>query len=349
MVDERSETAGGEVPCGVDARLASFRTFNDGGGKFRLAILNTCNLDCFFCHNEGMDNPRRGPVRPVALSTDDLIAIASAWAALGGDQINLTGGEPLAHPELVHLVTSIDKRATRIALNTNAILAPRLLAQPKLDAIDLILASLHSVDDAFFRDRLGGRGAAGTATHVMAQIAALRRHGYRVEINFSLGGANRDGFDAVLDFALAHDLDLKAIALVRSDTRPEFYGGDWVDPAWLTARLAARGAVEGATREAFGGRKTAYRIGTSKIEVKNIAAGRLRTDFCRGCLHQGECGEGIYGLRIGTDGLVKPCLLRKERHRPIDRARGWADVLLDTVHAMVGDWSRAAFVTGAPS
>jgi molybdenum cofactor biosynthesis enzyme MoaA len=329
--------------------LDSFRTFNEGGGKFRLAILNTCNLDCFFCHNEAMDNPRRGPWRPDELSVEDLIAIASAWAALGGDQINLTGGEPLAHPDLVRILTSIDKRTTRIALNTNAILAPRLLARPKLDAIDLILASLHSVDDAFFRDRLGGKGAAATATNVMAQIAALRRHGYQVEINFSLSGANRDGFDRVLDFALAHDLDLKAIALVRSDTTPGFYGGDWVDPAWVTERLAARGAVEGKTRQAFGGRKTAYRIGTSKIEVKNIAAGRLRTDFCRGCLHQGECGEGIYGLRIGVDGLVKPCLLRKDKHKPVDRSLGWERLLLDTVHAMVGDWSRAVFVTGAPA
>ncbi len=331
------------------ALLDSFRTFNAGGGKFRLAILNACNLDCFFCHNEGMDNPRRGPWRRDELTVEDLIAIASAWAALGGDQINLTGGEPLAHPDLVRIVESIDKRTTRIALNTNAILAPRLLARPKLDAIDLILASLHSVDDGFFRDRLGGKGTAGTATNVMAQIAALRRHGYKVEINFSLSGANRDGFDAVLDFALANDLDLKAIALVRSDTTAGFYGGDWIDPAWITDRLAARGAVAGKTRDAFGGRKTAYTIGTSKVEVKNIAAGRLRTDFCRGCLHQGECGEGIYGLRIGTDALVKPCLLRKDRHRPVDRSLGWERLLLETIHEMVGDWSRAAFVTGAPA
>lgn len=332
------------------ALLHSFRIFNDGGGKFRLAILNRCNLDCFFCHNEAMDNPRRlAGARPDELSTDDLIAIAGAWASLGGDQINLTGGEPLAHPDFVRIVESIDKRTTRIALNTNAILAPRLLARPKLDAIDLVLASLHSVDDAFFRDRLGGKGKAGTATHVMAQIAALRRHGYRVEINFSLSGANRDGFGRVLDFALANDLDLKAIALVRSDCSPDFYGGDWVDPAWITDLLAARGATAGKTRDAFGGRKTAYSIGTSKIEVKNIAAGRLRTDFCRGCLHQGECGEGIYGLRIGVDGLVKPCLLRRDRHRPVARDRTWAQLLLETVHAMVGDWSRAQFVTGAPT
>ncbi len=324
--------------------LDSFRTFNEGGGKFRLAILNVCNLDCFFCHNEAMDNPRRGPARPDALTTDDVIAIASTWAALGGDQINLTGGEPLAHPELRQICERIDKRATRIALNTNAILADRLLTGPRVDAIDLILASLHSVDDDFFRERLGGK----SARKVMDNIAALAAHGYRVEINFSLSGANRDGFDDVLDFALARGIDLKAIALVRSSCDPGFYGGDWVDPAWITARLEARGARATGTRDAFGGRKTTYRVGATRIEVKNIATGRLETDFCRGCLVKPQCGEGIYGLRIGVDGLVKPCLLRRDRHRPLDRSRPWDLQILETIDAMVGDWSRARFVTGAP-
>jgi molybdenum cofactor biosynthesis enzyme MoaA len=194
------------------------------------------------------------------------------------------------------------------------------------------------------RDSLGGKSAAAAVD----AIVALARHGYRVEINFSLSAANRDGFDAVLDVALAHRLELKAIALVRSSDDAGFYGGDWVDPAWLSERLVARGAVEGATRDAFGGRRTAWRLDGCKIEVKNVALGRLRTDFCRGCLHEPACGEGIYGLRIGVDGLVKPCLLRRERHKAIDRARDYPQQLLETVHAMVGDWSRARFVTGAP-
>ncbi len=325
--------------------LDSFRIFNQGGGKFRLAIINACNLDCFFCHNEAMDNPRRGAWRPDVLDDDALVAIADAWARLGGDQINVTGGEPLAHPDLAGLLGRIDKRTTRIALNSNAILAERLLRRPKLPAIDLILASLHSVDDEFFRDQLGGKSAA----RVMDNIAALARHGYQVEINYSLSAANRDGFDAVLDFALTHAIDLKAIALVRSSTDPAFYGGDWVDPAWIAERLALRGATCSGSRDAFGGRKTTYRLSGVRVEVKNIAAGRLQTDFCRGCLVKPQCGEGIYGLRVGVDGIVKPCLLRRDRHRPLDRTADLERQLLETVHEMVGDWTRARFVTGAPA
>jgi hypothetical protein len=83
--------------------------------------------------------------------------------------------------------------------------------------------------------------------------------------------------------------------------------------------------------------------------VKNIAEGRLRTDFCRGCLHEAGCGEGIYGLRIGVDALIKPCLLRKDRWSELDARGDLRAQILATVHAMVGDWSRARFVGGAPA
>ena len=41
-----------------DPRINSFKYFNQKGGKFRVTVVNRCNFNCFFCHNEGMDNPR---------------------------------------------------------------------------------------------------------------------------------------------------------------------------------------------------------------------------------------------------------------------------------------------------
>jgi hypothetical protein len=81
-------------------------------------------MDCFFCHNEGMDNPRRSaaplgaadplsgggghqpaavngaaakkrdPLKrkgPSVLSTEQLLGIMNAFTRLGGKQINVTG------------------------------------------------------------------------------------------------------------------------------------------------------------------------------------------------------------------------------------------------------------------
>jgi len=79
---------------------------------------NRCNMDCFFCHNEGMANPRRpganasasieqvgssstvsaaskpDPLKrkgPSVLSKEQLLGIMNAFTLLGGKQINVTG------------------------------------------------------------------------------------------------------------------------------------------------------------------------------------------------------------------------------------------------------------------
>ncbi|MGE0707159.1 MAG: radical SAM protein [Planctomycetota bacterium] len=331
-----------------------FARFQREGGKFRVAVLNACNLDCFFCHNEAMPNPRRlgkaaAPARGV-LSLAELARLSSAYARLGGAQVNVTGGEPLAHPELFEFLEAVDRRGpdgrlTKLVLNSNVVLAERLLERPVHPSLSGILASLHTTSDQAFRERLGGR----SAREVMDNIAALARHGYAVEINYSLGPYNRDEFPAVLDFALAHGIPLKAIALVRPDRSEGFYGGDWVDPTWLTGPLEARGARAKGERAALGGLTTTYEVAGVQVKVKNVARGRLRTSFCQGCAHQDACGEGIYGLRVGVDGQWKPCLLRSERYQPVDPTRPYEDQILALIDAMVGDWTESAvFATGAP-
>ena len=70
----------------------------------------------------------------------------NAWTALGGAQLNLTGGEPLLHPRLWTILEAIDRRKTRVILNTNGLLAHRLLDRSTLAPIDALFVSLHTVE-----------------------------------------------------------------------------------------------------------------------------------------------------------------------------------------------------------
>jgi molybdenum cofactor biosynthesis enzyme MoaA len=327
-----------------------FARFQQLGGKFRVAIINRCNLDCFFCHNEAMANPRRpradhDPVAATPLGTDDLVAIINTYAAMGGRQINLTGGEPLAHPDLPGLLARLEPRGSRIMLNTNGILAHRLLRRPRIETLDGLLVSLHTTDDDRFKDALGGTGA----QPVMDNIVALRRHGYAVSINYSLGAYNRESFGSVVDFARQHGISLKTITLVRSSEEPDFYGGDWIDPVWLEGVLTDRGAEKVSEKRAFGGFTSDWELGGTRIRVKNIGRGRLRTGFCDGCAHQKTCGEGIYGVRVGVDGLWKPCLLRRERFTAVDTRQDYAAQIHAVISAMIGEWREARYQEGAPA
>jgi molybdenum cofactor biosynthesis enzyme MoaA len=82
-------------------KLESFKVFNNMGAKFRVAIINKCNMNCFFCHNEGMKNPRLpGDKTPILRSekplipTEKMIKLMNDFCELGGKQLNITGGEP---------------------------------------------------------------------------------------------------------------------------------------------------------------------------------------------------------------------------------------------------------------
>jgi cyclic pyranopterin phosphate synthase len=353
-----------------------FRTFNERGGKFRVAVTDICNLDCFFCHNEAMPNPRRpraedsqaeraasrrraksggpalpdhprDPPRAVRLETNDLVRLIDAFAALGGAQVNITGGEPLARPDIVELLSGIDKRGTRVVLNTNALLADRLLSVPRIDTVDAIFASLHTSEETLFHKALGARH--GGAGKVMDNLVRLTRHGYAVQINYSLGAYNARSFGGVVDFAIANGIDLKAIALVRPTEEASFYGGDWIDPRFIVREIETRGGRITGTHEGLGGRSTFFEAGGTTIKVKNIAEGRLETEMCTGCAHREACGEGVYALRVGVDGYFKPCLLAREQMIPVRREEAFEPQILAAIDHMIGDFGNATFRTGAPS
>lgn len=345
------------VPVPGDSRLDALRRFNEQGGKFRVAIVNTCNLDCFFCHNEGMANPRRDAPED-ALRTRDasrasletLLALTNAFARLGGKQVNVTGGEPLLHPGLPGFLRGIDRSTrTRVVLNTNALEIEPLLRERL--PVDAIFASLHTTDEnVFARDlvSLGSpsdRRGAKSARRVMDNLARLKAEGYDVQINYSLGPHNRDGFREVLDFSLAAGIGLKVIALVRHTAADGFYGGAWVDPAWIASELERRGLAKTGEGLALGGHTTTW---TGGIKVKNVALGRLRTSYCDGCSQSAACGEGIYGLRLGPDGLFKPCLLRAEKYRAFTSLPPEEQVL-DEIARMMGAEESARFDAGSPA
>eukprot|EP01080_Neovahlkampfia_damariscottae_P000972 gene972-9879_t len=296
------------------------------GAKFRVAVVNKCNMNCFFCHNEGMENPRTpGDKYPIKKSLEPkmdnkkMIKLMNDFCELGGRQLNVTGGEPLSHKDITTILSNIDKKDTTVILNSNVMLADRLLKVPKIDQVDAIYASLHTTKDEVFKKDLGVNSG---ATLVMNNILRLKEHGYNVQINYSHGAYNKDSLDDVLDWVIKNEIGFKAITLIRSSEEKQQYGEDqeWDNPEFVSNKIKEKGLKESGKREGFGGKVKAFsKEGTNyKIEVKNIGNGRLRTDFCNGCKHQKTCGEGIYALRSGPDGIWKPCLLNHDKFEGID-------------------------------
>lgn len=72
-----------------------------GRGVLRVSIINTCNYQCSYCHNEGQDVP--WSLKPIHANLYDLNALVRYAAKHGCKQVNITGGEPGLYPELESL------------------------------------------------------------------------------------------------------------------------------------------------------------------------------------------------------------------------------------------------------
>jgi GTP 3',8-cyclase len=322
--------------------LDAFHTFNEQGGKFRLAVTDACNLGCFFCHNEGQSKPS-GKSSADTLGFEELVEVANAFTELGGKQMNITGGEPLLWKEIYRFLSAIQKRNTTVFLNSNATYIDKFLLQKKCENVDGILTSLHTTDNTIFQEGLKGN----EVRVVMDNVLRLKKHGYPIFINCSVGPYNVNDFHTVLDFCVCNGISLKVIALVRHNTREGFYQGDWTGPSEIKNILLAKRAEFVKETDSLGGRKSVFRLRNIEIEVKDVSQGKLRTEYCLDCSYEKMCGEGIYGLRFGRDGIWKPCLLKKEGYRKSKKG-SYKQEILEEVERMIGSWENAYFSSGKP-
>jgi radical SAM protein with 4Fe4S-binding SPASM domain len=100
-------------------------------------ITRACNLRCIHCENFGGDKGES------ELTFDEMLTVADSLASLGCRVVDITGGEPLLHPEWDRLALALKKQGIRTALVTNG----TLLDDERIDracaaGIDIVAVSL---------------------------------------------------------------------------------------------------------------------------------------------------------------------------------------------------------------
>jgi hypothetical protein len=80
-----------------------------------------------------------------------------------------------------------------------------------------------------------------------------------------------------------------------------------------------------------------------------VAVGRLVTDYCNGCSQSKLCGEGMYALRIGVDGIFKPCLMRHDRFTTMDHGRPLSPLQLQPLQQLQRQSTAAPITSPTPA
>ncbi|QNE21367.1 radical SAM protein [Kribbella qitaiheensis] len=171
-----------------------------------------CNLACLYCCAESSPKTDRRRLAP-QVARD----VFAEFAALGGRELFLTGGEPFMHPDLGDLVEAGEGLERTIL--TNAMIFARGSRRQTLEALDRSVVLQVSLDSATpdLHDRQRGYGSWSRA---LDGITLARSLGFRIRVAATLFDEDPAGVEA-----LHRRLDAEGIAREDRVIRPVAHEG----------------------------------------------------------------------------------------------------------------------------
>ena len=154
-------------------------------------LTHRCPLHCPYC-----SNPVELVSRAAELSTADWISVLSQARELGVLQVHMSGGEPLARPDLPELVA----HASSLGCYVNLVTSGLGLTAARLD--DLVSRGLAHVQlsaQGATRERSDLLAGAKAFDHKLAAAALVKSSGLPLSLNVVLHRRNHDQLAGIID------------------------------------------------------------------------------------------------------------------------------------------------------
>jgi cyclic pyranopterin phosphate synthase len=260
--------------------------------NLRLSVTDRCNLRCAYCMPE--ESYRWLPRRDL-LTFEEIARVVDAFVALGVDKVRLTGGEPLLRRDVDVLVGLLAAKPgiRDLAITTNGLRLADEAARLKAAGLGRVTVSL----DTLRPERFHALTRRDELDRVLAGIEAARTAGFAgTKLDtVVLRGVNDDELDELLDFAAAHDAELRFIEYMDVGGATEWSADRVVSCAEILRRVATRrGAVEPLER-APGDRAPADRFRCADGTVFGVIASTTRP-FCGTCDRSRLTADGTWYL-----------------------------------------------------
>jgi cyclic pyranopterin phosphate synthase len=265
----------------------------DGFGRridyARVSVTGRCNLRCVYCQPE-----HGAEISEEPLSLERILKVGSALAALGINQIRLTGGEPLLRGDIAEIIRSLKrlKGIEKISLTTNGLILPRLLDELAPDELYGLNLSLDSHDPAVYQaiTRSGRLDDALAGLH-----AALDKGVSNIKINcVAIAELNDGELEDIAQLAKDRDVAVRFIELMPVGLGKEYTP---VRREQIADRLQERFGRLTPCPGRFGqGPAVYYRPPGFQGKIGFISAVSRR--FCESCNR----------VRVTSSGYLKTCL-----------------------------------------
>ena len=162
-------------------------------------ITHLCNLRCKHCYQEEYNNHmKREDFYMILDRIEDYLADKSLYP-----QINLTGGEPLLHPDFFEFLEEIVKRKIRFSILTNGTMIDKGTAK-KIKYYNPIFVQISLDGTKDTHDSIRGEGNFEKA---LEGIDNLKEQGVKVLVSFTAQKSNYTEFKDLAKICKKHNVD----------------------------------------------------------------------------------------------------------------------------------------------
>ena len=177
----------------------------------RVVLTDRCNLKCFFCHKEGIDESKNEIIK-----NDELIKCIQVLCDSGIRKIKFMGGEPTLYPGLAEIIGWLKEKDLDISMISNGIASQEVFDGYIRAGIDRINISMHGYDEKVFSSVT--RGNRNQLLQSVSSIKYLKACGKLGKVNYVLlKGRNEEEFEKVLAFTNEEDIILDVLNYLGSN------------------------------------------------------------------------------------------------------------------------------------
>ncbi len=261
--------------------------------SLRISVTQTCDLDCFYCHEEGCEDEER------EMSPAEIGELVQVGTEFGISKIKITGGEPLVRSDIVEIIEAISQpKIEDVSITTNGVKMGEKVEELSQAGLDRANISLDTLNPSVYEE-ITGRNV---LDKVLEGIEAAQKAGlHPVKLNTLVMDGVNDGeeIDELVDYALEAGAILQLIeleeVLPENEEAYQKYHKD-LDP--IEEKISER-AEDVNTRWAMQARRKYIMNNGGEVEIVNPMH---NSQFCEYCTR----------LRMTSGGYLKPCLMRND-------------------------------------
>lgn len=286
---------------------------NIDGRLARIAMTPACNIKCTYCEGSAgfkpgkpgtMEDFRREPLKKGIIGPETLVTIIDTLHQVGFKGVTLTGGEPTLNPNWDFIIEESQRLGMeRAELTTNGTTIKRYMDRkgnlPK--GLGLVKISLDTPDPELFKKVKKGANLPDVIRGIKTIDSLVKIRVNKVVLRSDLNKLG-DYFDFINGLGLKDLLLLDLVFHPNRDSREDatFFEKEYVPVEELMAVLKKTYGME------FTGNRYGHQTqhGDLRIILKDSNL-TLRNEICETC--PVYCQEGIYTMRVATDGNITLC------------------------------------------